>query len=61
MNKKKVIGIVLLVLGVMAVFGGFVNGTWAGIGEMNVITAVTMIALEAAMIIGGIYLIVKNK
>lgn len=28
--KKRVIGIVLIVIDIMAILGGFVNGSWAG-------------------------------
>ena len=59
--KKKTIGIILLVLGILAVIGGFANGTWAHLGEKNIITDVTVIVLEAVLIIGGIVMILKHK
>ena len=59
--KKKTIGIILLVIGILAVIGGIANGTYANIGDMNPITAATVIILEAGMIIGGTVLIIKGK
>ena len=59
--KKKTIGIILLVLGILAVIGGIANGTYAKIGSMNPITAATVIILEAGFIIGGIILILKGN
>ena len=60
---KRVGGIILLVLGVMALFGGIVNGslarTFSGIG--NPISNATTLILMVAMIIGGIVMIVKGK
>lgn len=60
---KRVGGIILLVLGVMALFGGIVNGSLAQIfsGEGNPISNATTLIVMAALIIGGIVMIVKGK
>ena len=60
---KRVGGIILLVLGVMAIFGGIVNGSLAQIfsGEGNPISNATTLIVMAAMIIGGIVIIAKAK
>ena len=61
MNKKRIWGIVLLVLGVMATFGATVNGTFEkmaqGLTLSNVVTILCMIAL----IVVGIILIIIGK
>ena len=59
---KKVIGIILLVLGVLGLIGGCVNGSFAidasarGAGNL-----IGMLIGYAALIIGGIALIVKSE
>ena len=60
---KKTVGIILLVLGVLAIFGGIVNGSLAQIfsGIGNPISNATTLILMIGFIVGGIILIVKGK
>lgn len=59
--KKKVWGIVLLVLGVMALLGSVVNGTFAGLANGVDVSELTTLVLMIGMIVGGIVLLVKSK
>ncbi len=59
--KNRVWGIVLLVLGAMAIFGSIVNGSFAEYANGIGVAEITTIVLEFAMVIGGIVLIVKGK
>lgn len=61
-KKGRTIGIVLLVCFVLAIMGGSANGSFEryiteGIGLDDLVT----ILLDAGLLIGGIYLIIKNK
>lgn len=58
---KMVGGIIMLVLGVLSVYGGFVNGSFADMMEYGfALSDIITIALEAGLILGGIVLIVKG-
>ena len=57
----KVVGIILLVLGVMSAFGQIVNGTFAGYLDGVNVSEITTIVLTLAMVIGGIVMIIKGK
>lgn len=59
--KKRVIGIILIVLDVLAIFGGFANGSWAKLGEENIVTAATEIIIIIALLVIGIRLMIKSK
>lgn len=59
--KKKVIGIILLIVDAMAIFGGLVNGSWAELGNENIITAATQVIIPIVILIIAIRLIVKSK
>lgn len=59
--KKRVWGIVLLVLGLMAIFGSIVNGSFANYANGVGISEITSIILMIAMVVGGIVLIIKGK
>ncbi|MGN0527963.1 MAG: hypothetical protein ACI4IE_02430 [Eubacterium sp.] len=64
MKKKRIIGIVLLVIGILALIGGFANGSFANLKNENIITAATEIILQIGFLAGGIGLIAasfKNK
>lgn len=55
-------GIVLFILGVLAVFGGFANGDYRrimylGIESQDIVT----IGMEIAMVVGGIIMIIKSR
>ena len=59
--KKKTLGIILLVIGILAIVGALSNGTFAnyanvGIGLSDIVT----IALEIGAVIVGLVLIVKG-
>ena len=61
-KKGRTIGTVLLVLGVLALLGGATNGSFEsyateGAGMADVVTIMLLIGC----IIGGIYMIIKNK
>ena len=58
---KKVIGIILLIVDAMAIFGGLVNGSWAELGNENIITAATQVIIPIVILIISIRLIVKSK
>lgn len=61
---KRVIGIVLLILGILSIIGGIGNGSLTNMFSGNAYNAVsnaTTLILMAALIIGGIVLIVKGK
>ena len=60
---KQTGGIILLVLGIMALFGSIVNGTLARIlsGEGNLVSNATTLILIMAMIVCGIVFIAKRK
>ena len=61
MGKKRIWGIILLVLGIMSVLGASVNGTFAqmssGMTLSNIVTVVLMIGL----IVVGTVLIITGK
>ena len=61
MGKKRIWGIILLVLGIMSVLGDYVNGTFAqmssGMTLSNIVTVVLMIGL----IVVGTVLIITGK
>ncbi|MBQ9827139.1 MAG: hypothetical protein IJM62_00490 [Lachnospiraceae bacterium] len=60
MSKNRKIGIVLLVLGILAVIGfvsEYVYGTKKTLNTSEIIA----IVLTGAMIVGGIYLIITGK
>lgn len=59
--KKKVWGIILLVLGVMSIFGAAVNGTFAKFANGVGVAEITTITLQIAMVVGGIVMIIKGK
>lgn len=59
--KKKVWGIILLVLGAMAIFGSIVNGSFAEYANGVGVAEITTIVLEIAMVVGGIVMIIKGK
>lgn len=59
--KKRVIGIVLIVIDIMAILGGFVNGSWAALGDDNIITAATQVIVPIVIFVIAIILIVKSK
>lgn len=59
--KKKTWGVVLLVLGVMAILGSVVNGSAAEYANGVDLSEFTSILLEIAMVVGGIILIMKGK
>lgn len=59
--KKKVIGIILLIVDAMAIFGGLVNGSWAELGNENIITAATQVIIPIVILIIAIRLIVKSQ
>ncbi|MBR4051223.1 MAG: zinc-ribbon domain-containing protein [Clostridia bacterium] len=61
-KKGRTIGIVLLVCFVLAIMGGSANGSFEryiteGVGLDDIVT----ILLDAGLLIGGIYMIIKNK
>ncbi|MBQ7542506.1 MAG: hypothetical protein IJT44_09480 [Clostridia bacterium] len=58
---KRIIGIILLVIGAMALAGGIINGMWAALPYEHPITAATEVILLLACLIGGVLLIVKSK
>lgn len=60
-TKKRVIGIVLIVIDIMAILGGFVNGSWASLGDDNIITAATQVIVPIVIFVIAIILIVKSK
>ena len=55
-GKKKTWGIILLVLGALAIFGGFSNGSFARMADHFDLSNLVTILVEAAMIIFGIRL-----
>ncbi|MCI5735446.1 MAG: hypothetical protein MR281_04820 [Eubacterium sp.] len=59
--KKKVIGIILLIVDAMVILGGFVNGSWAALGDDNIITAATQVIVPIVIFVIAIILIVKSK
>lgn len=59
--KKKIWGIVLLVLGVMALLGSAVNGTFAGFANGVGVSEMTTLVLMIGMIVGGVVLLVRSK
>ena len=59
--KKRVWGIVLLVLGAMSILGSIVNGSFAEYANGVGVSGITTIALQVAMVVGGIILIIKGK
>ena len=61
-KKGRTIGIVLLVLGMLALIGTATNGTFARIAAEGLTREDCIrFLIEAGFIIGGIYLIIKNK
>lgn len=59
---KKIAGIVLLIFGIMAVYGGTVNGSYDAMKMYGMdISDLFAILINVAVIVGGIYLIVKSK
>lgn len=59
---KKIGGIILAVLGAMAILGSCTNGTFANIAANGAdMSDIVAIILEIGMIVGGIYLIYKSK
>ncbi len=61
-NGKKIGGIILAVLGAMAILGSCTNGTFANIAANGAdMSDIVAIILEIGMIVGGIYLIYKSK
>ena len=61
MNKKRIWGIVLLVLGVMALFGATVNGTFGKMAQGVAFSDIVTLLCMAASIVGGIILIILGK
>lgn len=61
-KKGRTIGIVLLVLGLLALLGNVTNGTFASFAVEGIgLSDIVAILLMGGMIIGGIYMINKNK
>lgn len=61
-KKGRTIGIVLLIFGILALIGMATNGTLARIAAEGLTMADCFsFLIEAGCIIGGIYLIIKNK
>lgn len=61
MKKKKIAGIIMIVISVMAILGGIVNGSWADLGNENIITAATEVIITIGLLVGGIVLVIKSK
>lgn len=59
--KKKVWGIILLVLGALSIFGSIVNGSFAKYADGVGVSEITTIVLEIAMVVGGLVMIIKGK
>jgi hypothetical protein len=67
---RKKVGIILLVLGAMAFFGGFINGSWANSWAiivrsegniMDVISAMTTVIIVISLLAIGALLLAKEK
>lgn len=61
-KKSKTAGIIMLVIGLISVYGGFANGSYAqmaayGIDLANIVT----LLIQAGLIVGGIMKISKSK
>ena len=61
MQKNKIIGIILLVLGILSVIGATANGTYAGYAAGIGVADIVSLALQVFLVAGGIVLIVKNS
>lgn len=59
--KRKGLGIVLIVIGLLIVLGGFVNGNWLSLRDSNIIVVATQIIIIIAVFVIGIILIAKEK
>lgn len=63
--NKRVVGIILIVLGCLAVLGGITNGSYAQMYSVlsmsKIIANTTTLLITAALIIVGIVLIIKSK
>lgn len=60
--KKKTWGIILVIIGVMAILGSVANGSFANYFKYGVgISEITTIVLEIAFVVGGIRLISKSE
>lgn len=60
--KGRTVGIVLLVIGVLALVGFMTNGTLDRIASEGMgMSDFVSLAIEAGLIIGGVYMINKNK
>lgn len=61
-KKGRTVGIVLLVLSILSIIGGSVNGAFEryaaeGLGMADFVS----VAIQIGLFIGGVYLIIKNK
>ena len=61
MNKKRIWGIVQLVVGVMATFGATANGTFEKMAQGVALSDIVMILCMIALIVVGIILIIIGK
>ena len=61
MSKKRIWGIVLLVLCVMAVFGSIVNGSFEQMAGGLTLSNIVTLGVMAAMAVGGIVLIISDR
>ena len=60
MIAKRIIGIVLLVLGAMIIAGGIMNGMWVSLPYEHPLTAATEVILLLSLLAGGTALIVRS-
>ncbi len=59
--KQKTVGIILIMLVILVVIGGIINGLWVNLGNENIITASTEVIIPIILLIIGIRLIKKAK
>ena len=61
MKQNKTVGIILLVLAALTMFGSIANGTFATLGDQNIGFLVGFFGAFAALVIIGILKIVGKK